>query len=66
MAEVQPREIVGYLIVAVLLGALLPTIANSTIGIAGTGNITGATAVVVALVPLFIVIIIILKLAGKI
>lgn len=44
--------IIGGLIAAVVFGALLPTIADNTIGIANTGNISGATATLVTLVPL--------------
>lgn len=48
--------IIDGLVAAVLLGALLPTIADNTIGIQGKGNVTGPTSIFVGLVPLFLVI----------
>lgn len=44
------------LVGAVLLGALLGTIADNTIGIQNTGNITGATSTLVGLVPIALLI----------
>lgn len=43
--------IVG-LLAAVLYGSLIGTITDNTIGISGTGNITGATATLTDIIPL--------------
>ena len=53
--------LVGMVVVAVVLGSLMNTIADNTIGISGTGNVTGATATMVDLVPLFLVIAVVLS-----
>jgi len=65
--------IIGALIAAVFLGAVIGVIADSTIGIAGTGNVTGATGTLLELIPIIIMIGVIvalltaagLKVAGK-
>lgn len=57
--------VIGGLIVLVLVGALLPTIADNTIGIQGTGNITGATSTLLGLTPLILIIgLVVVLLAG--
>lgn len=53
--------LVGMVVVAVVLGSLLGTVTDNTIGISGTGNVTGATATMVDLVPLFLVIAVVLS-----
>lgn len=54
-------RLIGAVIVAVVLGALIGTVADNTIGRAGTGNVTGATGVMLALVPLFLVIAVVIS-----
>jgi len=54
-------RLIGAVIVAVVLGALIGTVADSTIGVAGTGNVTGPTGILVALVPLFLVIAVVIS-----
>lgn len=49
-------KLIGAVIIAIVLGALIGTITDSTIGMQGTGNVTGATSVMVGLIPLFLVI----------
>ena len=49
-------RLIGAVIVAVVLGALMGTVADSTIGRQNTGNVTGATSIMLGLVPLFLVI----------
>ena len=53
--------IVGAVVVAVVLGALIGTVADNTIGVSGVGNVTGATATMLDLVPLFLVIAVVLS-----
>ena len=48
--------IITMVLTVVVLGALMYTIADNTIGIANTKNVTGATAALLVLVPLFLVI----------
>lgn len=48
--------VIGALVAAVVFGSVIPTIADNTIGISGTGNVTGATATLIDLVPLFVTI----------
>jgi len=52
--------LIKLVIVAVVFGALIGTVADNTIGVSGTGNITGATSTMVVLVPLFLTIAVIL------
>ena len=54
-------SLVGAVVVAIVLGALLGTVADNTIGIQGVGNVTGATSTMVGLVPLFLVIAVVLS-----
>ena len=54
-------RLIGAVIVAVVFGALIGTVADSTIGVANTGNVTGPTGIMVALVPLFLVIAVIIS-----
>lgn len=69
MSNVVGLTIVG-LLAAVMLGALLPTIANNFIGqptsadINTSRNMTGATGTIMQLVPIFAVIVIIVTLLG--
>ena len=54
-------SLIGMIIVVVVLGALMYTIADSTIGIAGTKNVTGPTGTLVGLIPLFLVIAVVIS-----
>lgn len=57
-------QLIGMVIGAVILGALIGTVADSTIGITrntSLTNVTGATYVMVALVPLFLVIFVVVS-----
>lgn len=54
-------QLIGGVILAVVLGALITTVADNTIGVSGTGNVTGATATMLDLVPLFLVIAVVLS-----
>ena len=54
-------RLIGAVIVAVVLGALIGTVADSTIGVQNTGNVTGPTSIMVGLVPLFLVIAVIVS-----
>jgi len=49
-------RLIGAVIVAVVLGALIGTVTDNTIGLQGGGNVTGATSTMLGLVPLFLVI----------
>jgi len=55
-AVMSVEHIVQIAVSALVLAAVLPTIADNTIGIAGTKNVTGVTAILVALVPFLIVV----------
>lgn len=54
-------SLIGMILVVVVLGALMYTVADNTIGIANTKNVTGATATLVALIPLFLVIAVVIS-----
>ncbi len=56
--------IIAGVIGAVVFGAVIGTIADNTIGISGTGNVTGATATLVDLVPLFVTIAVLIAIIG--
>lgn len=51
--------LIDIFLIVVLFGALIATVADQTIGIAGTGNVTGATSTMTALVALVFVIVVI-------
>jgi hypothetical protein len=57
--------IIAVFLAIIIATALLPTIADQTIGVSGTGNITGVTATIVDLIPLFYAIGIILIVLGS-
>jgi hypothetical protein len=56
--------LISVFLIIVVGTALLPTVADQSIGISGTGNITGVTATVVDLIPLFFAIGIVLITLG--
>ena len=57
------QSMIGILIGVVIFVALLPTIANSVAGVGG--NVTGASLVLVGLIPLFVVIGMIVAISKK-
>lgn len=60
MAKFNMEDLLMIFLVLVVFGALISTIADSTIGISGTGNVTGATGTLVSLVALIFVIVVIM------
>jgi len=54
-------RLIGAVIVAVVLGALIGTVTDNTIGLQGAGNVTGATSTMLGLVPLFLVIAVVIS-----
>lgn len=40
----------------IIVGALLPTVTDFTIGLQGTGNVTGATSTVLGVVPIIFIV----------
>jgi len=64
-ASVGVGLVIGVFLAIVIALTLLPTIADLSIGASGTGNMTGITATIMDLVPVFFIIgIVILTLAG--
>ena len=49
------NRLIGMVVVALVLGILIQTVADYTIGISGTGNVTGAVATLLDFVPLALV-----------
>jgi len=69
MGRFTINEIILLMVLALVFGALLPTIADDTVGQVANAtntNITGASATLVTLVPLFLTIVIILGLVRRI
>jgi len=70
-ASVLLFGVISAFLVIVIALTLLPTIADQSIGVSGTGNMTGVTATLMDLIPLFYVIGIIvitlvsMKVSGK-
>lgn len=56
--------IIGSIIAVVFLGATIGLIADNTIGIQGTGNVSGATSTMLGLVPIIFLIGVIVSLLG--
>lgn len=52
---ISADKLVDMMVVALVLGVLIGIVADYTIGVANTGNITGTTATVIVLIPLAIV-----------
>ena len=49
------NKLITMIVVALILGILIDVIADYTIGVSGTGNVTGATATILDFVPLALV-----------
>jgi hypothetical protein len=49
------NTLIGMIVVALILGVLIEIIADYSIGVSGTGNVTGATATVLDLIPVALV-----------
>jgi len=56
------KYIIGATLAVLVLGALITTIADETVGRQGVGNITGATSVMLGLVPVILLIGVVWKL----
>jgi hypothetical protein len=54
-------SLIGMILVVVVLGALMYTVTDNTIGIANTKNVSGATGTLVTLIPLFLVIAVVIS-----
>ena len=49
------NTLISLVVVALVLGLLIETVADNTIGISDTGNVTGSTATLLDFVPLALV-----------
>ena len=65
-AVMSVEYIIQIAVSALVLAAVLPTIADNTIGIAGTKNVTGVTGILVGLVPFLIVVAFIVMLTKEV
>lgn len=62
MATTVLGMVIGGLIIAVLLGAFMPLIGDTMLN--ATGNITGATATLLSIVPMVLIIVVVIAILG--